>query len=249
MEVCMSNFNFHLCDLECVGLSDWDSVLKSLFTSSLFILHTFWFSAFCNAFCTASLLFCTSRWLSILRTCAACCINCIVLVIIQDWSHADVSSVPTAKRKGFFDLHGEEALKHGKPDGNGGTKGAFYNFDSSDCTRIFTSFFGTNNPYEALEDLTTTFQSMTATNEPKQGKMQTHPVELTLEEVYHGCLKKVTYQRRRITVDDRMEVENRVLTIDIKPGLPEDTRFVFEGCVSNDPQPMHARSSRVCIKL
>jgi len=133
------------------------------------------------------------------------------------------------KLKGFFDLHGEGALKNGVPDGNGGMNGAIYSFNPADCTAIFSRFFGTANPYEALEDLTNTMQSLTATHQPKAGKMHVLPVRLALEEVFHGCLKRVTFQRRRITSDGQMAVEDRVLTIDIKAGLPEGTRFVFEG--------------------
>jgi DnaJ homolog subfamily B member 13 len=74
-----------------------------------------------------------------------------------------------------------------------------------------------------------TFQAMTSSEKPNVGKKAVHSVKLTLEELFHGCLKKVHFQRRRIGAGDTMEVELRELTIDVKPGLPEGTCFVFEG--------------------
>ena len=56
-----------------------------------------------------------------------------------------------AKTKAFYDLHGEELLKVGKPDGKGGTKGGIYAFHPDKCDAIFAAFFGTDNPFEALE--------------------------------------------------------------------------------------------------
>ena len=69
---------------------------------------------------------------------------------------------------------------------------------------------------------------MTAKQKLNEGKMQVHPVRLTLEEVYHGCLKKVIFQRRKLLPDQSIETEDRQLVIDVKPGLPDGTRFVFE---------------------
>jgi hypothetical protein len=56
-----------------------------------------------------------------------------------------------------------------------------------------------------------------------------HDVELTLEEIYHGCSKKVTHTRKILYESGRIQEEERTLVIDAKPGLPDGTRFVFEG--------------------
>lgn len=56
-----------------------------------------------------------------------------------------------------------------------------------------------------------------------------YPLELTLEEVYHGCLKKVTHKRKVLVNPAEYYEEERALTVDVKPGLPTGTRFVFEG--------------------
>lgn len=73
------------------------------------------------------------------------------------------------------------------------------------------------------------FQVMTTSKKAKEGKTQVHPVKLTLEELYHGCLKKVVFQRKKLAADDNVETEERELVIDVRPGLPDGTRFVFEG--------------------
>ncbi len=56
-----------------------------------------------------------------------------------------------------------------------------------------------------------------------------YSVELTLEEIFHGCLKKVTHKRKVMLENGEYMEELRTLTIDVKPGLPSGTRFVFEG--------------------
>ncbi len=56
-----------------------------------------------------------------------------------------------------------------------------------------------------------------------------YTVDLTLEEVYHGCLKKVMHKRKVLLEDGTYVEEPRTLTIDVKPGLPSGTRFLFEG--------------------
>lgn len=73
------------------------------------------------------------------------------------------------------------------------------------------------------------FQALTTSKKANAGKTQVHPVKLTLEELYHGCLKKVVFQRKRLLPDETVETEDRELVIDIRPGLPDGTRFVFEG--------------------
>ncbi len=58
-----------------------------------------------------------------------------------------------------------------------------------------------------------------------------YPLELTLEEIYHGCLKRVTHRRKVLLFTGEYTEEERHLTVDVKPGLPTGTRFVFEGWV------------------
>ncbi|KAF5832029.1 radial spoke protein 16 [Dunaliella salina] len=140
----------------------------------------------------------------------------------------DVLSDP--KRKGFYDLYGEHGLKDGEMDAQGGLKGGIYQFDPElGPHQVFARFFGTSNPYEALDAISAQFEAMTTQDPPKKGKNKVYTVELTLEEIYFGCLKKVTHKRKVLHENGECTEEQRTLTIDVKSGLPSGTRFVFEG--------------------
>ena len=51
----------------------------------------------------------------------------------------------TSALKATFDVLGEQGLKHGAPDGRGGTKGGHYAFEVSPVS-VFEKFHGTENP-------------------------------------------------------------------------------------------------------
>lgn len=139
----------------------------------------------------------------------------------------DVLSNP--ERKGLYDLLGESALKQGVPDGAGGTTGGSYSFNiEMGPDEVFARFFGTLNPYEALQGISSSFEQMTTPKKPAPGKKKTYDFFLTLEEVYHGVMKQVTHTRRVLQPDGATEVQERELTIDVKPGLPDGTQFVFQ---------------------
>ena len=49
------------------------------------------------------------------------------------------------EKRAIYDQYGEEGLRNGVPDGEGGVRGGF---DAScDAGQIFESFFGTANPF------------------------------------------------------------------------------------------------------
>ncbi|MEW5299466.1 MAG: hypothetical protein WDW36_002481 [Sanguina aurantia] len=147
----------------------------------------------------------------------------------------DVLSDP--KRKGFHDLFGEHALKDGASDGQEGVRGGFYQFNPEITpTQVFERFFGTSNVYQALEGMSAEFEAMTTMERPKVGKNKVYAVELTLEEIFHGCLKKLQHRRKVLHADGEYSEEIRTLTIDVKPGLPTGTRFVFEGEGNRTPR-------------
>lgn len=56
-----------------------------------------------------------------------------------------------------------------------------------------------------------------------------YPLALSLEEVFHGCIKQVAHVRKTLLENGEVLEEPRTLSIDIKPGLPDGTCFVFEG--------------------
>lgn len=145
------------------------------------------------------------------------------------------------KLKGFYDLFGEDALKFGIPDNKGGTKGGFFTFDPDTApAEVFRTFFGTTNPYEALNDIQATFESLTTQAKPNKGKKKTFTIELSLEEVYYGVVKHVKH-KRKLLVDDsntgerKMKTEWVELTIDVPAGSLNGTQFVFEGKGNETP--------------
>jgi len=146
------------------------------------------------------------------------------------------------KLKGFYDLFGEDALKYGIPDNKGGKKGGFYKFNEEEGPHeVFRKFFGTNNPYEALNDITATFESLTTQPKPKKGGKKTHPIKLTLEEIYYGVEKHVVHKRKLIVEEGGERVfktENVPLTIDVPAGSLNGTHFVFEGKGNETPDTM-----------
>ena len=78
------------------------------------------------------------------------------------------------KTKGFYDLYGEEGIKYGVTDGKGTKKGGFYATKKTPL-ETFVEFFGTENPFAALEDLSKSLQSVLGTPVLKPGKKKTIP--------------------------------------------------------------------------
>ncbi|EUD65375.1 hypothetical protein C922_04320 [Plasmodium inui San Antonio 1] len=70
--------------------------------------------------------------------------------------------------------------------------------------------------------------STTSTNIHNTHKSYEEPLFVTLEDLFHGCQKKLEITRRRykgpICYDD-----HKLLTIDIKPGLDDGTRIICYG--------------------
>lgn len=78
------------------------------------------------------------------------------------------------ERKGIYDLHGEEALKTGGVDDGHGNLRPVYTFDPEVTPfEVFARFFGTSNPYEALNAISAQFTSMTKSEKAKVGKQKT----------------------------------------------------------------------------
>lgn len=147
------------------------------------------------------------------------------------------------KLKGFYDLFGEDALKNGIPDNKGGVKGGFFKWDASTGPAdVFMRFFGTNNPFEALNDITATFESMTTLPKPKKGGKKVFPIKLTLEEIYYGVVKHVQHTRKLLVEEGegkrKMQTEVVDLTIDVHAGTPNGALFVFEGKGNETPDTM-----------
>ncbi|XP_017859707.1 PREDICTED: dnaJ protein homolog 1 isoform X2 [Drosophila arizonae] len=64
--------------------------------------------------------------------------------------------------------------------------------------------------------------------EQKQDPPVEHDLYVTLEEIYHGCVKKMKISRRVIQPDGSSKKEDKVLQISIKPGWKSGTKVTFQ---------------------
>jgi len=147
----------------------------------------------------------------------------------------DVLSIPA--RRAIFDQYGERGLKEGVPDGNGGINGGSYRFKSN-SREIFFAFFGTSSPFSDImgtigddvsPDLYGELTGMQLPAKPQKPPAKQLPLMITLEELYNGATKKVTYARRVLKPDGATAAEQNEQHIRIAPGIDESTVFTIPG--------------------
>ncbi|XP_063284030.1 dnaJ homolog subfamily B member 4 isoform X2 [Pelobates fuscus] len=62
----------------------------------------------------------------------------------------------------------------------------------------------------------------------KQDPPVIHELRVSLEEIYHGCTKRMRISRKRVNPDGRsVRMEDKILTIEIKKGWKEGTKITF----------------------
>lgn len=140
----------------------------------------------------------------------------------------DVLSEPC--RRALYDQYGEEGLKKGVPTNDGFILPYVYH---DDALKTFKDFFGTTNPYVDLvqkryspEELFT-FPLGKGVREKEPSLVR--PLCLSLEEIFHGCVKKMKILRNVFedNLEETTKPEEKILTIPIKRGLPSGTKFEF----------------------
>ncbi|KAG9341486.1 hypothetical protein JZ751_018989 [Albula glossodonta] len=143
----------------------------------------------------------------------------------------------------------------GHSDGQGGSY--TYTFHG-DPHATFAAFFGGSNPFEMffgrkatngrdeddMEVDSDPFGSFTSFNlngfprdrhmgvgqqlQRKQDPAIYHELRVSLEEIFHGCTKRMKISRRRLNPDGRTSrTEDKILTIEIKRGWKEGTKITF----------------------
>ncbi|KAI0981960.1 hypothetical protein GJ496_007765 [Pomphorhynchus laevis] len=132
--------------------------------------------------------------------------------------------------------------------------GPKFRYWSGDPTETFKNFFGDKFPFSDLSDLMfddgssdmrdpfklfsahirgnnlsgrnhTNFQNHGG--QMKQDPAINHNLMVSLEEVFKGCSKKMKIGRRVINSDGSVVMEEKVLTIDVKPGWKAGTKITF----------------------
>ncbi|XP_044226705.1 dnaJ homolog subfamily B member 13 [Thunnus albacares] len=141
----------------------------------------------------------------------------------------DVLSDP--RKKATYDKFGVEGLKGGIPPefGSGGAWSSKYVYHGNP-DKTFRQFFGGDNPFADFytNDAPVQFGGL----QPGVVKVQDSPIErdlhLSLDDLFHGCTKKIKISRRVMNEDGfTSSIRDKILSIDVKPGWKEGTRIIF----------------------
>lgn len=138
------------------------------------------------------------------------------------------------RKRATYDQFGEEGLKNGVPSGTA-ESGAWtqgYTFHGN-ADKVFRDFFGGDNPFQEFYDRVDGDMHMSFGGLHGRGaKKQDPPIErelvLSLEEVFHGCTKKMKISRRVMHEDGHTSsIRDKILTITVKRGWKSGTRIAF----------------------
>uniref|UniRef100_A0A667XYZ4 DnaJ heat shock protein family (Hsp40) member B5 n=1 Tax=Myripristis murdjan TaxID=586833 RepID=A0A667XYZ4_9TELE len=148
------------------------------------------------------------------------------------------------KKRVIYDQLGEEGLKTGGNSSSGAPGSTTYHYTfHGDPHATFASFFGGSNPNDTEQDVDmddddpfTHFgrqrrgvqSERLGAGRKQQDPPVVHELKVSLEEIFHGCTKRMKITRRRLNPDGRsMRTEDKILNIVIKKGWKEGTKITF----------------------
>jgi len=139
-----------------------------------------------------------------------------------------------ARKRAVYDQFGEEGLKAGVPSGSGGEDAWTHGYTfHGNADKVFRDFFGGDNPFQEFYDRVDGDMHMGFGGLHGRGaKKQDPPIErelaLSLQEVFHGCTKKMKISRRVMNDDGHTSsIRDKILTITVKRGWKPGTRITF----------------------
>ena len=187
------------------------------------------------------------------------------------------------EKRSVYDKFGEEGLK-GKGVGGEGFGGGpgfrTYVYTSSDPRETFAKFFGNEDPFADLlggfggfsfggsargsRKAGSDFSYFDSSDFPtqKRAKVQDQAIEkelfVSLDDLKTGCTKKLKISRKIMTENGHFQLEDKILTVNVKPGWKAGTKITFpkEGdrkpgvipadvifVIKDKPHPMFKRDS------
>lgn len=133
-----------------------------------------------------------------------------------------------AQRRAVYNMCGIDGLAKGIPGNKDFEEGYIY---SGDADATFRAFFGTSNPFADILNTTHYGQApkgFGAHGIQEQDDAIEQDLSLSLEDLYHGCTKKMKITRRELQDgEDSTSVRDKILTVNVKPGWKVGTRITF----------------------
>ncbi|CAH1113052.1 unnamed protein product [Psylliodes chrysocephalus] len=144
------------------------------------------------------------------------------------------------KKRDIYDAYGEEGLKGGVPSGAGFDGGHFTYTFHGDPRATFAQFFGNVDPFQDFfgfyggetgqqHDPFHHFFQMNTGQMPascQQDPSIERELYIPLEDILTGCTKTMKINRKVIR-NNRIEREDKMLTVNVKPGWKAGTKVTF----------------------
>nr|CCC96012.1 unnamed protein product [Trypanosoma congolense IL3000] len=154
------------------------------------------------------------------------------------------------KARGIYDLYGEEGIRHGGTGAQGIPGGI--DLDSVDPYAVFRSFFGVNNPFQVIGEISGLrnnrhdFFSTTAVIPKSLEKVPSIEVQLpvTLEDVYYGAVRRATWKCTFVRQGTETVVEES-FELRVPKGAHSGDKFIVDG--KGDWKEGHARGDVVVV--